>query len=286
LAKAREMGQLLEFLVSFIPFDRIFEPPTLKSPSSEYAFIQKAAQSIRQELMVESHEALEFDRLIRKINDFEVILIPVFHGNKENHENALHIYLPSSKTTWIYLNLDTYLHDFKFWMAHELGHVLSPSLREDAAEDFADAFAQALLFPADLAGNTYASLRKIRDKSNRLKKIIHIAESLTISPITVYKAVNSYADENDLQPVDLDPLLFAATTNLCKTCRKMTDHLKLKGVASVREYIDITNRVFHSPFFDILKKYLANHEKSAGFIQSILDCSLLDAKEIHAELVD
>ncbi|KJS30985.1 MAG: hypothetical protein VR64_12915 [Desulfatitalea sp. BRH_c12] len=285
LAKAREMGQLLELLVPFIPYDRMFEPPALKSPSSEYAFIQKAAQSIRQEMGVESHRPIEFDLLVRKINDFEVILIPVFHGDKENHENALHIYLPSSNTTWIYLNLDAYVHDFKFWMAHELGHVLSPSLRDDAAEDFADAFAQALLFPEDLAEKAHASLSRIREKSKQVKKIMDIAAALAISPITVYKAVNNYADENGLPPIDLDRVLFAATTNLCKRCAKMTDHLKLKGAASVTEYIDITKKVFHSPFFDILKKFLANHEKSSGFIQSILDCSLLDAKEIHAGLV-
>lgn len=252
LAKAREMGQLLELLVPFIPFDRMFEPPALKSPSSEYAFIQKAAQSIRQAMGVESHGTIEFGRLIRKINDFEVILIPVFHGAKENHENALHIYLPSSNTTWIYLNLDTYIHDFKFWMAHELGHVLSPSLRDDAAEDFADAFAQALLFPEDLAGEAHTSLSRIRDKSNQVKEIINIAASLTISPITVYKAVNSYADENDLPPIDLDRVLFAATTNLCKTCAKMTEHFKLRGSASVSEYIDLLSTPFFMNFCEFV----------------------------------
>jgi len=53
----------------------------------------------------------------------------------------------------------------------------------------------------------------------------------------------------------------------------------------VTKHLEITKKIFHSPFFDILKKYLANNEKSAGFIPSILNTSLLDAKEIHAELV-
>lgn len=57
-------------------------------------------------------------------------------------------FLPESDTTWVYLNLDTNVHDLKFWMAHELGHCLSPSLTgTEVAEDFADAFAGALLFP-------------------------------------------------------------------------------------------------------------------------------------------
>jgi len=54
---------------------------------------------------------------------------------------------------------------------------------------------------------------------------------------------------------------------------------------SVAKYLDITKKVFHSPFFDTLRLYLSENEKSAGFIQSILDISLLDAKEIHAKLV-
>jgi hypothetical protein len=55
--------------------------------------------------------------MIGKLNNFEVVLIPVFHGRREHHENAFHIFLPASKTTWIFLNLDSNLHDFKFWIA-------------------------------------------------------------------------------------------------------------------------------------------------------------------------
>jgi len=45
------------------------------------------------------------------------------------------------------------IHDFKFWMAHELGHCLSPSLTGEDAEDFADGFVGALLFPKDKEQN-------------------------------------------------------------------------------------------------------------------------------------
>jgi len=77
---AKEVGQLLEALVPFIPFDRMFQPPALKTPRLEYDFIQKAAQQIRQEIGVKNNAPLEFDQLIEKINAFEVILTPVFHG--------------------------------------------------------------------------------------------------------------------------------------------------------------------------------------------------------------
>ena len=42
--------------------------------------------------------------------------------------------------------------------------------------------------------------------------------------------------------------------------------------------------LFGSPFFEALRVYLSENEISGGFIQSILDCSVIDAKEIHVEL--
>jgi Zn-dependent peptidase ImmA (M78 family) len=80
----------------------------------------------------------------------------VMWGEKQNHKNALHILLPQEKVTFIFLNLDTRLEDFKFWMAHELAHVYTPDLAgTDEGEDFADAMAGALLFPKSLAETAY-----------------------------------------------------------------------------------------------------------------------------------
>jgi hypothetical protein len=54
---------------------------------------------------------------------------------------------------------------------------------------------------------------------------------------------------------------------------------------SASDYIKKTKELFGSPFFEALRVYLSENEKSGGFIQSILDCSILDAKEIRAELI-
>lgn len=285
LTQAKEMGQLLELLVAYIPFDRMFQPPALKTPLLDYDFIQRAAGTIRRDMGLRNMEPIQFHQLISRINAFEVILIPVFHGSKENHENALHIYLPSSKTTWIYLNLDSNILDFNFWMAHELGHVLSPSLSGDTAEDFADAFAQALLFPGDQAATAYAAMTKTKSKKNRINKIIEIAKTLTISPVTVYKAINGHAEAKGLPPVFLEPEIYAATANLNKTFTNIGMTLCKESPPPAVKYIEITRTIFHSPFFDILRVFLSENEKSPGFIQSILDTSVLDAKAIHAELV-
>lgn len=285
VTNAMQTGQLLEHLVPYLPFDRLFQPPVLKEPKLEYNYIQKAAAKIRSEIGVENSTPTEFEQLIKKLNEFEVILIPVFHGQKEHHENALHIYLPNSKTTWIYLNLDSNIHDFKFWMAHELGHVLSPSLTGESAEDFADTFAQALLFPQEQAKEAYKVLKRFRSTRSRIKHILNLADSFIISPITIYLAVNDYAEEIGSDVFKLEPDIYAVTTNLNKRFLNVSDTLNKGKLFTASEYIQLIRKLFHSPFAEALRIYLSENEKSAGFIQLILDSSIFDAKEIHAELV-
>lgn len=164
IEQAQEMGHLLQLLIPYMPNDRMFQSPVLKHPILDYNYIQKVATRIREEIGQKNNDPIGFEQLIHKIIEFEVVLIPVFHGNKQNHENALHIFLPASKTTWIYLNIDSNIHDFKFWMAHELGHVIAPSLQGDDGENFADSFAQALLFPADQAESAYKQIKRLRTK--------------------------------------------------------------------------------------------------------------------------
>lgn len=285
ITNAKQMGQLLEHLVPYLPFDRLFQPPVLKEPKLEYNYIQKAAAKIRSEIGVENSAPIEFEQLIKKLNEFEVILIPVFHGQKEHHENALHIYLPNSKTTWIYLNLDSNIHDFKFWMAHELGHVLSPSLTGESAEDFADVFAQALLFPQERAKEACKVMKRLRSTRSRIKHILSLVDSLIISPITIYMAIKNYAEEIGLDVFKLEPDIYAVTTNLNKKYLNVSETLNKGEPFTASEYIQLIKKIFHSPFAEALRVYLSENEKSAGFIQLILDSSIFDAKEIHAELV-
>lgn len=285
IENAKEIGQLLDLLAPYLPFEGLFEPPSLKTPKLDYSYIQKAAQRIRSEIKVKDSELIEFEQMIGKLNNFEVVLIPVFHGKCEHHENALHIFLPTSKTTWIFLNLDSNLHDFKFWMAHELGHVLSPSLTGDSAEDFADIFAQALLFPEIQAKRAYMSLKRLRSSRSRMREIIKLAGSLTISPITVYKAINDFATASGLVELNLEPDIYAVTTNFNKNYPNVSEILFDEKPCSASDYINKTKELFGSPFFEALRVYLSENEKSSGFIQSILNCSIIDAKEIHAELI-
>jgi transcriptional regulator with XRE-family HTH domain len=143
LADFKAMGRLLEKLVPDLPFDTFEAPPRLLRPVVEFDYLQGISKKIRSEIGVGEQDAVNFSNLVDRFKKHKAILIPVLWGKKDGHENALHVLLPQSGTTWVYLNLDTYVPDFNFWMAHELGHVYSPSLSGTEAELFADAFAAA-----------------------------------------------------------------------------------------------------------------------------------------------
>lgn len=284
--RASDMGRLLELLVDFYPFDNLVQPPTLKTPEPEYAYLQKVSASIRKDLGIKPTEPVTFKQLIQKFVELEVVIIPVLWGNKETHGNALRIFLPASKTTWIYLNLDSHVHDFLFWMVHELGHVISPSLQGNTvkSEDFADQFAQIFLFPEPCARKAYNDVLRQKTTTKRVSKILSYAKKHMISPITVYRAINSFADYHGLKLLGFDRSLYGATSKFNKKYLSISETLNNGEPFSAEEYIKTSETIFQTPFFKILKKYLSETEKSPGFVQTILATTLLDAKEIHSEL--
>ncbi|MBL1141584.1 MAG: helix-turn-helix transcriptional regulator [Proteobacteria bacterium] len=284
IKKAKEIGYLLEPLVSYLPYDEYVQPQALKNPVVEYGYIQEVAAKVRKEIGLNKTEEVDFDHLIKRFNKLQAVLVPVMWGKKDRHENALHIYLPKSMTTWVYINIDTEVHDFKFWMAHELGHVYSPELEGDEAEDFADSFAGALLFPERVAKETHKKLSKARSIKSRIAIIQEYAEEYIISMISVLYEVNKYATEYDLETFELGDELYKANARLHRGFKTVKEALFDSGLPSAENYIETVTDRFNTPFFNALKTYLVENGKSAGYIQCILDTPLLDAKELHAEL--
>jgi Helix-turn-helix. len=286
IEQAHDMGRILALLVPHLPFDDLSQPPFLKSPALDYEYVQKAARRVRVEIGVKEGEEVNFAALIRFFNDLHAVIIPVLWGNKDNHENALHIYLPDSMTTWIYLNLDCRLHDFKYWMAHELGHVYTPQLKDDAGEDFAEAFAGAMLFPEESAEREYTQLRRIPNVGGQINHIKAVAEKLVVSPLTVYYEINKYADHHRLPKIDLETKreIFGATSNFNKGYKSVSEYLFQAKQPTSAQYIACGKEQFGSPFFELLKEYVVANRKSASFVQGVLNIPLLDARNVYEDL--
>ena len=284
--QAKDMGRILETLVPYLPFDDLAQPATLRKPVNEYGYVHKAAQRVRTQIGVHEGDEIHFEKLIDFFGELHAVLIPVHWGHKEKHENALHIHLPESLTTWIYLNLDCRLHDFKFWMSHELGHVLAPQLQGDEGEDFAEAFAGALLIPQDLAAREYETLCRLNNIGKQIVRIKETADRLVVSPLTVYYEINNYAEFKGMARIsfDTDNEIHKATSNFNKSFKPVSELLFGTKEPSASRYVACAKEAFNSPFFTMLQKYLKAHRKSAGFVQSILNIHLLDAQNVYEEL--
>jgi transcriptional regulator with XRE-family HTH domain len=285
VVKATAMGFLLKPLVSHMPGRQALHT-TLSVPSTEYSSLQLAVAQVRERLAISAHMVLKYEHLIQEFKLNDAVLIPVLWGEKQNHKNALHILLPSEQVTFVYLNLDTHLEDFKFWMAHELAHVYTPDLAgTNEGEDFADAFAGALLFPQACAEATYAKAAKAGTRaSDMLSVLLESASEHSISINTVFLQVQAYAKAKGLALLALDQRQLHSTRNSVRT-RLVSEALFQPSPPRPDELIATTGRLFQSHFFVALKQMLIEHGTGPGYVQQVLDIGLQDAAGLHSALV-
>ncbi len=279
---AKEAGSRLRDLVPHLPTDRTC-PPVLKAPLVDYDYAQEVAAEAREDMGVSKSGKIGIQHFIAQFKKLDAVLIPVFWGERKQHGNAMHAYLPDSMTTWIWLNLDSKLHDFMFWMAHELGHAYSPKLEGNEAEDFADLFAQCLLYPNEAAKKTYRQLSRLSAITERWNAISTDARKRLISPYTIIKALKVHAKHAGLGEINFGN--YGAKLTRFNKGIKTVAELLFKGTQPrPDEYIEICSKEFGSPFFDALKKLSDENELTPPFLTKTMGMSLLDAKAICAEL--
>ena len=285
---AKFKGEMLKKLVHFLDFETIFFPRHIENLKNDYEYIQRLVYNIRNELHCNVNDSIDFTYLIDFFKQQHAVIIPVLWGKKDKHENALHVFLPDSKTTWIYLNLDSNIIDFKFWMAHELGHIFTPDLRGDEAEEFADNFAGALLFPENLAKIEYEELSTLNNTGIIINHIKNLAEKYIVSPITIYMEIKKYAQNYNKHFIDLEKNneIFQATANFNKDYLTVSELIFKTKNPSPHTYINKSTDAFDTPFFETLKQYIIENNSKSALIQNILDLSYLDSRGIFEELMD
>jgi len=211
-------------------------------------------------------------------------------GRKSGHANALHIYLPASQTTWVFLNLDSELHDFKFWMAHELGHVLSVGLLEqgsiDVAEDFSEAFAGALLFPEEAARSCLTAYLRAKSDPAKVSVLFQVAEEYVISPFSVYRELQNHAKSVGTDfPVVEERLLHARITAFNSQFKTISQILFDDHKPSADHYMLKALEAFNTPVFTALRRYVELSDASESTISRMLDIPLVDAREMKKALI-
>jgi hypothetical protein len=274
---------LLKPLVAHLPELQALRT-LITSPSTEYDKLQTVVSQTRTRLGLGETAVLGYEHLIGEFKDCGAILVPVLWGHKGNHENALHIRLPKEDVTFIFLNLDTHLEDFKFWMAHELAHVLTPDLSgTNPGEDYADAFAGALLFPKACAEATYCTATQRTKPDQVIQTLMKQANSHMISLNTVYQQVQQYAKAAQLPSLSLDEKAIHALRNSLRG-QLVSEALFDPMPPSPQRYIAACENTFQTGFFHALKHMIIDSGTGAPYIQQVLDTSLQDAMALHEAL--
>jgi transcriptional regulator with XRE-family HTH domain len=283
LAKAVSIGMLLKPLVPHLPELKALRT-LITSPSTDYDKLQTIVSQARDRLGLGTAAVLSYEHLIGEFEDCGTVLVPVLWGNKGNHENAMHIRLPQEDVTFVYLNLDTHLEDFKFWMMHELAHVLTPDLSgSDVGEDFADAFAGAMLFPKACAEIAYRSAIHHGRPDKMLSVLLEQSKHHMISLNTVYREVQHYAKATSQMPLLIEETAIHAVRN-SQRCPLVSEALFDPMPPSPERYIAACENTFRSGFFHALKRMVVENSTGAPYIQQILDTPLQDAIALHEEL--
>lgn len=289
LSRAKDMGQMLRPLVSYLDFDPFLGPPALKNPTTEYSYLQNLVAKLRREVDAPEDAPLDFDQLIKCFRDYQAVIVPTLWGKQSKHENALHIHLPDSKTTWIYLNLDVEIHDFKFWMAHELGHAMTSDLLEagamDEAENFADSFAGALLYPEPAAKFGFKVYNRQRTDQSRLEQLLAAAKEYTISPLNIYLELKNYAEARGDLFAEIEPMrLHAGITNFNKGFPTLAEYLFDGEQPTADQFMRIAQEQFGTVFFKAFAQYVREHKPSPSTIAGILSVNPIDARSYQDAL--
>ena len=279
---AKAAGTRLRDLVPYLPEERTL-PPVLKVPQVDYDYVQAVAAEVREEMGATKSGKLGIQDFIDQFQELDAVLIPIFWGERKQHGNAMHAYLPDSMTTWIWLNLDSKMHDFMFWMAHELGHAYSPDLEGDEAEDFADLFAQCLLFPDAAAKKMYRQLSRISTAQQRWSTIAAEAKKRLISPYTIIKALEGYAKHNGLSEIRFGQF-GSQLTCFNKSIVSVAEFLFNGKQPEPTEYIATCSAAFGTPFFNALSALAEQDGLTPPFLAKTMDVSLIDAKALCQEL--
>ncbi|UCV09997.1 helix-turn-helix domain-containing protein [Dechloromonas denitrificans] len=282
---AEEQARHLEQLLPFVEATSEFEPPLMRNPSLEEERIRHAANAVRSSLNLSHTDVLSNAHLESLFRTFGAILVPVLWGlNKEKHENALTVYLPESKTSWVVFNLGCKQDDYKYWLAHEYGHCLTlHGLSEEDGEIFAEKFAQHLVFPDEVANECLEKIRLNGDGRNTVKAY---AESYEISVITVLRAVDRLSEQLFGQKTGLDTKSFYAAWNATrKTISSMANVIFGSDAPLPQEYVEKSEALYKTPVFRALENFqTAEGGRNPAFVANTLNIGLGDAVSLSLYL--
>jgi len=279
IENAIDMGYALEDLEEYLEFNKYEMPPILIEPKNDYEYISKIVKEIRIKNNIVGGEISVKD-LSNIYKKYYATIIPVQWGKKSEHENALHIHLPRRKTTWVYVNMDTSIYNLKFWLAHELGHILTPTLLGEKGEEFAEKFAEEMLLPNDLTADLYEKISSINDYNERVKALERIANILVISPYTITQKLKRFANNTGQDIFSFDNSI-GRLINKYNNKKTIVEERIGKKKLNVKELYSFTKELLGSNFYELLAKRIDNEKFETAYVQRLLRINIFEAKDIY-----
>ena len=283
MATGRTIGKALEKLIKYFDIETLQTAPTLINPKNDYEYIVDVAIELRNQINPKN-DKIVIQEIINIYKIYKATLIPVLWGEKQTHENAFHILLPETMTSWVYINIDTYKYDFKFWLLHELAHILTPNVNDNFdAELFADNLAGEILCPRKQTEKYYEKIFAHNNIQAREYELLQISEELEVSPYTIYKRINKYAHHNNLEVLNWGEQIGKIINN----SRSVTIATELfgDGNVSIEKYIEICEKYFKTNIFSVLIEALEENDLNAEYFKTIFNISILEAKSIRDYLI-
>jgi len=275
---AEELARHLQQLLPYVDDKSEFEPPLMREPSLDEDRIRNAANAVRLSLRLGNTDVLSNEDLESLFHTFGAIMVPVLWGlNKEKHENALTVYLPESKTSWVVFNLGCKQDDYKYWLAHEYGHCLTlHGLSEEDGETFAEKFAQHLVFPDEVA---YECLAAIRNEPNRSAQVNEYAGKYGISPVTVMRAVDRLSEQLYGAVTGLETPGFYIKWNANrKNVPSMAQCLFETDTPTQADYVAKSQVAYKTPVFKAIQAFQEGEGgRNPAFVANALNIGLGDA---------
>lgn len=284
-ARARELGFALRFIVPYLPekYRSFFQSIALSRVENEYHFYQEVASEVRSKVIgVSNDDIISIAHILNAYERLRIVLIPVIWS--DHKRSALHVFLPRSSTTFVYINLSVNIEDTLFMLLHELVHALIRDVtnkRESVDEEhLCDGIASAILFPEGSIRIYRAELKRKRSPSAKAEYIRRTAKDKVISPTTVYKAIRAFESAHREETIlPKEETLHKQHAILGET-KPLSSWLCSVTPPTADNLISQSKIHFRTPFFDALKSYLISEDKAASAVQAILDIPLLDAHEI------
>jgi transcriptional regulator with XRE-family HTH domain len=274
--RAEDMVAALQQMLPCFRFETSFAPPLLSEPRNEKAYIDEVARELREACGCRGGEPMQEQRILRYFDRLRTVFIPVLWGEKG--PNGLHIGLKGNTANFVYVNVQTKLSDFKYWLVHELAHVLTPSLSEEDGESFAEGLSGVILFPGEAAAEFLEQLDRAPTAGAIVNAVIDKASTFGISPVTVWRRTREYAEAHGIRLEDLN--IYGAASNYDKTVKTLAAVLFGEEIPSVEKYIADSASWFGTRFFDGLKTYIRAEGKGPSSVQRVLGVSMSDAKGV------